>query len=225
LNATIKKYLESKENHLIVLITFRDLLRAKHNPVYGGYLRKASLILPKSPGIAKAARFLRKEVPSVYLPYEFTINTLNQVEENRKSVYFIGAKPAIMQNAFLNLKSSFTGLNIVGRFNGFFPADQEESIKTAVQKATPSLIVCGTGLPGEYKWLMSGLRDFPSRIIIDGEECMEIFSGKKSRPTIQSQTGKRRYLLSFFRKPVRIFNGFLYAFYGIILLINRIRRV
>lgn len=135
------------KNHQIVLLSLWDLMRARRVGEFRTMIAGASLVLPISVAITKGARFLRKAEPIRYMPFDFVIKLLAALERHGKSVYLFGATRTCIQKAEGNIKSTFPGLRVVGRYAGRYPRNMEASIIEAVKKATPSLLLVGSAFP------------------------------------------------------------------------------
>ena len=145
------------KNHQIVLLSLWDLMRARRSGEFRTMIAGASLVLPISLSIVKGARFLHRAEPVRYMPFDFVVKLLAALEQRGKSVYLLGSSTTSIQKAEGNIKSTFPGLRVVGRFAGRYPKQMEISIVEAVKKATPSLLLVGTGVPGREKWIPRNL--------------------------------------------------------------------
>ena len=154
------------KNHQIVLLSLWDLMRARRVGEFRTMIAGASLVLPISVAITKGARFLRKAEPIRYMPFDFVIKLLAALERHGKSVYLFGATRTCIQKAEGNIKSTFPGLRVVGRYAGRYPRNMEASIIEAVKKATPSLLLVGSGVPGREKWIPRNLSHFNSGLYL-----------------------------------------------------------
>jgi UDP-N-acetyl-D-mannosaminuronic acid transferase (WecB/TagA/CpsF family) len=56
-------------------------------------------------------------------------------------------------------------------------------------------------------------------------ECFEIFSGRRQKPSKKSWERGTNTFPESMRKPWRLLRGFLYLYYGILLVVHRFRRL
>jgi len=219
----IKGMLDDGERHQIVLLSSRDMLKSRHNDELRRTLKEASLVLPISKGIIRGAKFLKREAPVRYMPFEITIKLLGILERYKKSVYLLGSRPDSLQVAASNLRASFPGLSIVGRCAGFFTKGMEKNIILAIRKAAPSLLLAGYGLPARDTWVANNKRNLNVGLYLWCGECFEIFSGRRSKPTKRSWDRGMESFPDLLRKPWRIVRGISYLYYAILLVVHRIR--
>ncbi len=225
LEEIVREMIEDGERHQIVLLSTRDLLRARHNDELKRTLKEASLVIPISKGIIRGARILRRQIPVRYMPFEFTIKLLGILERYKKSVYLLGSRPESLQVAASNLRASFPGLSIVGRCAGYFAKSMEKNIILAIKKASPSLLLAGRGLPARDPWLANNKRNLNVGIYLWCGDCFEIFSGRKNKPSKRSWDRGLEALPDLIRKPWLLARSVFYFYYLILLLVHRLRGI
>lgn len=182
LEETVRALLDEENSSQICFIGYSDIIRAMFNREYMDCLRASRLNIPISPAVSFAASYLNLRKPSIYNPYTFVIRLLGVLEKTGKSLYILGSRKKNILKSESNLRTSFPGLQIVGRYAGSFTAQEEKDILMAVRKSSPSLLLTGKGLKGNNLWLHRNRRELSQGIHLWGRTCFEVFSGKKSKP-------------------------------------------
>ncbi len=175
----IERFLLDGEKHQIVFLNRLKLLKARRNVEYRRCLRDASLILPVSRGIVRGVRFLSKRNLTQFDPFPFIVRMLAVVEKLNRTVYLLGSRKEDLEKAERNLKDSFPGLRMVGRFSGYFSKDLEKNVLLAIKKASPSVLMVGNGLAARDLWILRHKADLNPGIYLWVGDCFELFSGKK----------------------------------------------
>ena len=224
LDRVILEIVERDEIGPVVLLTYAKLMKARRDPEFLGYLHKAALVIPVSKSLENAVRFLRLPAIFRYEPFAFTIRALGVLENKHKSLYLLGERHKAIQLIASNMRASFPGLNLVGRHAGFFPRDKEEIILTAVQKATPSFLLIGAGVPGKDKWSFRLSSRLPVRLALFSENVFQIMAGKKKRPSPEVFRKRTFEFSKVLRNPLRLFRIFSLIWFALLLLIYRWRR-
>lgn len=220
----IRNLLDDGASHQIVFLTLRDLLRARGKSDFARAIREASLVIPLSKSILRGARFLGRSVPVRYMPFSFVIKLLGVLEKHGKSLYLVGSAPQRLNVSAANIRDSFPGLRIVGRYAGYFSPERENDIVLAIRKASPSLLLVGPGVKGGNRWIHAHKEEMQADLALWCAECFDIFCGKKKRITYKSWERGTYRIGEFFRHPWRIFRIFPYSFYILLLLIARLRK-
>ncbi len=222
LERVVTSFFDDGAFHQIVLLTMWDLMRARRNPEYRSCVRNASLVLPVSKGILRGARFLKKPVPHRYSPFGFTIRLLGILEKHRRSVYLLGGDRRNLEVSENNLRTSFPDLRIVGRYAGKYPSVMEANIILAIRKASPTLLLTGSGTKGRERWLYRQRNGIGSSIVLWCGDCFEVFAGRKRRVSRALFDRGLEFLPALVRRPWRVLRGFVYLYYGILLVVHRI---
>jgi N-acetylglucosaminyldiphosphoundecaprenol N-acetyl-beta-D-mannosaminyltransferase len=223
--AVITRLLENGEHNQIVFLSLRGLLRARHDPELMRCLRDAALILPTSLPIVQGARFLRAGSLSLINTFENTIRILSVIEKTKGSVYLLGARKPVLEVAEENLKGSFHGIRVVGRFYGFFPKNVEGDIVTAIKKSAPSMVLVGSGVPGKDKWILKHRKELNPGISLWAGNCFEIFAGEDKQTSRKLHAAGLGVLSGIGRRPWRLAVLFPYLYYLVLLLGYRIFRL
>jgi N-acetylglucosaminyldiphosphoundecaprenol N-acetyl-beta-D-mannosaminyltransferase len=223
--AIVMRLLENGEHNQIVFLSLRGLLRARHDPELMRCLRDAALILPTSLPIVTGARFLRAGSLALINTFEHTIRILSVIEKAKGSVYLLGARKAVLEVAEENLKGSFHGIRVVGRFFGFYPKTVEGDIVTAIKKSAPSMVLVGSGVPGKDKWILRHRKELNPGISLWAGNCFEIFAGLEKQTSRKLHAAGLGVLSGIGRRPWRLAVVFPYFYYLVLLLGYRIFRL
>jgi N-acetylglucosaminyldiphosphoundecaprenol N-acetyl-beta-D-mannosaminyltransferase len=211
------------KNHQIVLLSLWDLMRARRSGEFRTMIAGASLVLPISLSIAKGARFLRRPETVRYMPFDFVVKLLAALEQRGKSVYLLGSTRGSIQKAECNIKSTFPGLRVVGRYAGRYPKQMEPTIVEAIKKATPSLLLVGSGVPGRERWIPRNLTRFNSGIYLWCSDLFEIFAERRSKPSRSLFRKGLEWLPLSVLRPWKAYRLFIYLWYNILLVVARLR--
>ncbi len=213
---------EDGKKHQVVLINFFDLMKARRSKEFMKTLRESSLVIPTAGSLLRGIKFLKKDPAFRYRPFDFVIRILGLMEQQQKTLYLIGGRQHSLQTVFNNMRISFPGLNIVGRYTGYYPAQVEENILVAIKKASPSFLLAGDGLKGGDKWLNNRKEAFNPGIYLYCSECFAIFSGKKKKGARKNWENGTEIIPEVFKNPLKIFRVFIRFYYVLLLLIYRI---
>ncbi len=208
----------------IVLLSLRDLLRARRNGEYRSYVTGASLVLPISKSLIGGARFLTGKTPVRYMPFDFVVKLLAALEAKGGSVYLLGARRKSLQTAERNIKSTFPGARVVGRCAGWFHRQDEVDILRAIQKASPTLLLVGRGVSGDERWIERNKRSFGPGIQLWCSDLFDVFAERKKRPSRAVFDRGLEGILLCARFPWRTIRFFPYIYYKILLIFYRLFR-
>ena len=103
----------------------------------------ADLVLPDGIGVVYGAKMLgtplKERVPGI----EFGTAMIEYCARTGKSVYFLGAKPGVAEQAAENLKKRWGGLLVAGTKDGYFKDDAEAAAAIRASGADMALVCLG----------------------------------------------------------------------------------
>ncbi|HAO29771.1 MAG TPA: UDP-N-acetyl-D-mannosamine transferase [Treponema sp.] len=202
----------------IVFMSVWDLLKARRKNDYAQCVREADLVLPVSKSILRGARFLKKEVPVRYNQFTAVISILSVLENHYKSLYLLGGRKKALMAAERNVRSTFPGLQIVGRYVGYYPKAVENDIVQAIFKASPSLALVSDGIREKDCWSYTRRNRFSSSIFLYYRDGIGIFSERIKR--VKEKTFERGLEIwsEILHNPLKLFLIFPYIYYIVCLL-------
>lgn len=202
----------------ICFVTIWDILKARMNQDYMSCLKNAALVIPISKSIISGASFLKLKVPVRYNPFKAVISIMNALDKNYRSLYMLGGRRDSLMAAEKNVRATFSGLRIVGRYVGYYPKTSEADLVEAIYKASPSLTLLSDGVSGGDMWYYRRRKKFVTGIFLYYKDCFGIFSKRKRRVSEDLFNKGLELLPEIIRNPFKIFLIFPYLWYLIVLL-------
>lgn len=224
LEPVIRELKERKGDNQIILLNFSDFMKSRRDPERQRMLKEAALVLPTSRSLVRGARFLKKGELVRHMPFEFVIRLLGVLEKIHGSVYLLGEKNRDLNISSANLRDSFPGLQIVGRHTGFF-SPPGKGCGAGHKKATPTLLLIGSGLKGRDRWILRRKEALGAAFSLWCGDCFKIFCGKAKRLSRKQWESSSHAAAGLLKNPLRIFFIFPRMAYGFLLLIYRIRKL
>ena len=206
----------------IIFVSVWDILKAKRNANYMNCLKNAALVLPTSKSIVKGAKFLKLPIPERYNPFTTIISFMTSLETRYKSLYLLGGHKGRLMDSERNIRSTYPGLQIVGRYVGYFPKSVEPDVISAIYKSNPSLVLVSDGIKKGEKWIYDHRNKFASSIFIYNKDILNIFSLRKKRVSKETFTRGNEIWYEIFHNPVKIFLIFPFIWYKTLLICNRL---
>lgn len=216
--------LEKKGPKQIVFLNTWDFLKARRKNKFAECVRNADLVLPISKGIIKGAKFLKKTLPVRYNPFDVTIDILSTLEEHYKSLYLLGGRKKTLMTAEKNIHGTFSDLQIVGRYVGYYPKSVEDDIIQAVYKACPSLVIVSEGVKENDCWIYSRKDRFNSSIFLYYHDFLGICSNRIKRVSKKTFEKGFEFFHELMRNPLKIVYFVPYLIYILTLVWYRLFR-
>lgn len=224
LELSVLELLSKPGTKQIVFLSVWDLLKARHKGEFQDYVNSADMIIPVSKSILSGAKFLKKDIPVRYNPFNFTIEVLNILDSHFKSLYLLGSRGQTLTVAERNLKSTFPTLKIVGRHAGYYHKNKEEDIVVNLYKASPSMVLVSDGIKEKALWAFKRRNRFGSSIFCYYRDSLGIFSKRIKRVDEEVFNKGHEIWHEIGKNPIKIFLLLPYLKYIIILVFYRLFR-
>ncbi len=225
LEKVLFRLLDEAGTKQIIFLDIWKLIHATHNQEFRQCVKSASLVLPVSKSILKAAKFLKQTVPYRYSPFDTLIRILTSLESRYKSLFLLGGHKGSLLNAQRNIQSTYPGLQVVGRYVGHFPKAAEKDVIEGIYKANPSLVLVSDGLRHGELWPYERRNQFGSSFFIYNKDAIDILSLRKKRLSKTTFERGHESWHDLGHNPLRIFLLFPYMGFKLRLLWWRLFRL
>jgi len=163
----------------------------------------AALVLPDGIGIVIAARILGTPLNGGRVPgIDFSAALLRKVAEINGSVFLLGAKPGIAEEAGNKLAAQFPGLRISGTADGYF--SDVKPIIDQINTAAPDLLFVCLGAPKQELWMSNYVKQLNVRLSVGLGGVLDVFAGRARRAPVFIQKLGFEWLYRLIRDPRRI---------------------
>lgn len=207
----------------IVFLSIWDLLKARNKKSnLHGAVQSADLILPISKSILKGAKFLGLPVPARYNPFDATIRILSILDANYRSVFLFGGRKRTLMTAERNVHLTFHGLQVIGRYVGYYPKALEKDIEAAIHKAAPSLVLLSEGIKEKNCWAYNRRELFSTSIFLYYQDIFGIFAKRIKRVSEKTFERGMEIWSEILHNPLKFFFVFPYIRYILLLVWNRL---
>ena len=174
----------------------------RENPAAREAVNGADLVLPDGIGVIKGAAMLgtplRERVPGI----EFAARLMARMAEEGRSLFLLGAKPGVAEEAARRLTVQYPGLRIAGTHDGYFQ-DDAPVIEAIRRSGAEAVFVC-LGAPKQELWMARNGAATGARLLCGLGGSLDIFAGNVERaPQFWREHGLE-WLYRLCREPRRI---------------------
>jgi N-acetylglucosaminyldiphosphoundecaprenol N-acetyl-beta-D-mannosaminyltransferase len=149
------------------------------------FFNKSDIVRLDGEGLRLGARLLGMETPKRMTWADFAWSLSEIACQKNWSLYFLGGKPGVADQASDRLTAVYPGLKIVGIKDGYFNKSQtseENAIVLAeINRVKPDILIVGFGMPVQEHWLLENRAQIGANIIITGGAVFDYISGELKR--------------------------------------------
>ncbi len=139
----------------------------------------ADLVLPDGIGVIYGAKMLKTPLKERVPGIEFGTAMIEYCSQSGKSVYFLGAKPGVAEQAAEKLKARYGGLIVAGTQDGYFKDDVAAAAAIRASGADMALVCLGA--PKQELFMAKYAEETGAKLLLGLGGAMDVFAGVAQR--------------------------------------------
>jgi N-acetylglucosaminyldiphosphoundecaprenol N-acetyl-beta-D-mannosaminyltransferase len=151
------------------------------NPDLRAFLNSADVIFCDGAGVMLAATLLGQRIPERITYADWAWRLAAFATTQGFSMYLLGARPGVAEEAARRLEARYPDLEIVGVHHGFFDhtagSPENEAVIEEINGARPDILLVGLGMPLQEYWLMENRRRLQVGVALTGGAVFDYVSG------------------------------------------------
>lgn len=171
----------NKERRFIVTANPEIVMHAQQDLEFNQVIRQADYIVADGIGVVKAAKSIGKPLKGRVTGYDTMLGLLEKANEMKMRVYFIGAKPNVIEKLIEHVHLQYRNIEIVGARDGYFIASDSEAIAEDILKSQADFVFLALGFPRQEKWISAYLEKFEAGIFMGVGGSFDVLSGCTKR--------------------------------------------
>ena len=171
--------LHSEDSHYVVTPNPEIVEACRENGAARAAVNGADLVLPDGIGIIKGAAMLGTPLKEKTPGIEFAAHMMERMAGEGMSLYLLGAKPGIAEQAAEKLSAQYPGLKIAGTHDGYFKEDGPV-VEDIRQSGADCVFVC-LGAPKQEFWMAKNGPATGARLLCGLGGSLDVFAGTVER--------------------------------------------
>ena len=139
----------------------------------------ADLVLPDGIGVIYGAKILKTPLKERVPGIEFGTAMIEYCARSGKSVFFLGAKPGVAEQAAENLKVRYPALIVAGTKDGYFKDDAAAA--EAIHASGAQMALVCLGAPKQEKFMAAYGEATGARLLLGLGGSLDVFAGVAQR--------------------------------------------
>lgn len=171
--------LHSEGSHYVVTPNPEIVEACRENGAARAAVNGADLVLPDGIGIIKGAAMLGTPLKEKTPGIEFAAHMMERMAGEGMSLYLLGAKPGIAEQAAEKLSAQYPGLKIAATHDGYFKEDGPV-VEDIRQSGADCVFVC-LGAPKQEFWMAKNGPATGARLLCGLGGSLDVFAGTVER--------------------------------------------
>ncbi|HDR8325002.1 TPA: WecB/TagA/CpsF family glycosyltransferase, partial [Bacillus cereus] len=181
---------------------------AQTDSMYKENLNSADVVLNDGIGIDIAAKLFGFQFHQNMNGTDFTPNLLRYAEEKGYTVYLLGGKPGVAEEAGKNLTNDLKNLQIIGVKDGYFFSNESDVLQDINQKK-PDILIVGLGVPLQENWISEKISQLDVNVVVGVGAFLDFYSKRVTRAPKWMRNCKLEWLFRLLIEPRRLFKRYV----------------
>ena len=194
-------------NKLINTINPHSYCVAKIDKDFEKVLQNSDILLPDGVGIVWATKVLSGKKITKIAGYDLFIHTMNQLNANNDSCFFLGASSKTLELIEKRVKKDFPNVRVntfSPPYKSEFSQEENEEMILKVNEANPTALFVGMTAPKQEKWAFKNKERLNVNCICSIGAVFDFYAGTVKRPNSFWIKLGLEWLPRFLKEPKRL---------------------
>jgi N-acetylglucosaminyldiphosphoundecaprenol N-acetyl-beta-D-mannosaminyltransferase len=152
----IDRFIAARETRMMAVVNASKLVLTREDEELKRILMGADIVTADGMSVVWASRFLGKPLKERVTGIDTFERVIGLAARKGFSIYFLGAKPEVVDAVAEHFQKRYADLKIVGHHNGYF--GRSEDVIADIQRAKPDILCVAMGSPRQEKWMAANLQ-------------------------------------------------------------------
>jgi len=200
----VKYFLEEKRFSMVFTPNTEIVMIAKKDMELKEVLLSSDMNIPDGIGLIIASRIHNLGLIERVTGVDLMDRMLKFCNFTKKSIFILGGRPGIAEQAARNIKKEYPNIEIKGVAHGYFDEKEEVKIVDRINENKPDILFVGLGAPKQEKWIYKYRNILNAKVAMGIGGSIDIWAGTAKRaPKIFQRLGLE-WFYRLIKEPWRI---------------------
>jgi len=185
----------------VYIVNAHTMNLAWEDPGFREVLNSADLVLNDGSGAQIASRLAGSPFPDNLVGTDLAPQLCQVGARSGKSVFFLGGKPGVAEQAAATLAQQIPGLRVAGAFHGYFSASESDLVVDRVNQSGACILLVAFGNPIQEKWIHANAPFLRCDLSIGVGGLFDHLSGRLRRAPLWVRQMGSEWLFILFWQP------------------------
>jgi N-acetylglucosaminyldiphosphoundecaprenol N-acetyl-beta-D-mannosaminyltransferase len=191
-----------------VVVNVAKLVNIQRDSVLKESIGSCDIINIDGMGVVWGARLCGHAVPERVAGVDLFLNLLEASAAKGYSVFFLGARPEIVEKTAANMVDRYPGLKVAGFHHGYF-WDDEESVVEMIRNSGSELLFVAISSPKKENFINKWKDRLGVRFVMGVGGTFDVVAGKTKRAPVWMQKCGMEWLYRVIQEPRRMWKRYL----------------
>ncbi|MFI5496975.1 WecB/TagA/CpsF family glycosyltransferase [Actinoplanes sp. NPDC051859] len=179
------------------------------------------LIVADGQSVVWASRLLRRRLPERVAGIDLFQRLLYLAEVQDRSVYFLGARPEVLETMMERLRAQHPALRIAGSYHGYYADDETPAVADAIKASGADLLFLGMTSPKKEVFVSTYGARTGAKVVHGVGGSFDVLAGVVKRAPLLWQRMGCEWLYRVLQEPRRLGGRYLTTNVAFIRLVAR----
>lgn len=221
----IDQMIASGGKHYVVAVNVDVIMKIEQDAYLKEITDHADMVLVDGKPLVWIAKWHGHPVKAKISGSDLVPLLCERAQEKKYSIFILGGKDGIADQARRNLEKKIPGINIVGTYAPPFGFEKDQvelnHINEMISEVHPDLLIACLGCPKQEKWIYENYQKYDAKVSVCAGATVDFLAGNVSRaPKWMSDHGLE-WFYRFLKEPKRMFKRYFVDDVKIIKLIKK----
>lgn len=208
----VEELIKSEKKSYVVAINVDVVIKIENDPYLKKIVDNADMVLVDGKPLVWISNFYGKPLKAKISGSDLVPLLCEEASKKQYSIFIIGGKDGVAEQAKQNLEKRLPGIRIVGTYAptyGFEKNDAElNKINTLLSEAKPDLLIACFGCPKQEKWIFENISKYDAKVSICAGATVDFLAGNIKRAQRWMSEHGLEWLYRFLQEPKRMFKRY-----------------
>ncbi|MBS5959494.1 WecB/TagA/CpsF family glycosyltransferase [Enterococcus gallinarum] len=174
------RYIENNQKMSIISVNPQIVVESKKYPEIISFIQHSTHRIPDGIGIVMISKLTGGDIKERIAGFDMMKELLLYANNNKKSIFLYGAKPAVLTDAIKNIASIYPQIDILGGIDGYTSLSDSE-IVAQINRCHPNFLFVALGFPKQEQWLAKNINNLSVNVFQDVGGSFDVLSGHVKR--------------------------------------------
>lgn len=210
--SAIEDMIHSNKKSYVVAVNVDVIMKIEKDQYLKEIVDVADMVLVDGKPLVWIASYYKRPVKAKISGSDMVPKLCELASKNNYSIFIIGGKEGIAEQAKSNLEKDYEGVNVVGTYApplGFEKDAQElEKINKMVSNAKPDILLACLGCPKQEKWIYENIDKYDAKVSVCAGATVDFLAGNVKRAPAWVSNHGFEWFYRFLQEPTRLFKRY-----------------
>lgn len=208
----IENMIQNKKKSYIVAINVDVVMKIETDMYLKDISYNADMVLVDGKPLVWISKWHKHPVKAKISGSDLVPKLCQEAAKKGYSIFIIGGKKGIAEQAKLNLEENYPDIKIVGTYSPSYGFEKDENelsyINTLISNVQPDILIVCFGCPKQEKWVFENYKKYDATVSVCAGATVDFLAGTVNRaPKWMSEHGLE-WFYRFTKEPKRMFKRY-----------------